>query len=94
MVHTEPDAIRALEDSLPVAMVLDLNLESGSGWNVLAHLKRLPGHDSTKVYVYTASDLGEGDQRKLHEDLVTIVHKHGENSLTGLVNSIVKNASS
>lgn len=90
VVHTEEEAIKLLREGLPTAMVLDLNLDGGSGWNVLAQMKRLPGHDCTRVFVYTAADLGEVERQKLQQELVTIVHKHGENSLSGLINSIVE----
>lgn len=92
-VATEKDALQILDEALPQAMILDLNLAQGSGWAVLAHLRNLPGNEKTRVFVYTASDLAEAERTRLTDTLVTIVHKHGSNSLSELVNSILKDGS-
>ena len=89
-VSTEKEALKILDEALPQAMILDLNLAQGSGWAVLAHLRTMPGHENTRVFVYTASDLQDSERDKLNETLVTIVHKHGNNSLSDLVGSILK----
>lgn len=90
VVATEGDAIASLREKLPEAMVLDLQLQQGNGWQVLAAMRKIVGHERTRVFVYTASDLNERERRRLQDDLVTIVHKHGSNSLSELVQSIVE----
>lgn len=89
VVGTEEEALAAMSGALPAAVVLDLQLRQGSGWQVLSGLKELDGHERTRVFVYTASDLEESERRTLQDGLVTIVHKHGHNSLKELVASIV-----
>ena len=89
VAHSESVARSLLEKSLPSVIVLDLNLEEGSGWSVLSFLRTLEGNERTRVFIYTASDLGEAERDKLNQKLVTIVHKHGDNSLSRLVSSIV-----
>jgi signal transduction histidine kinase/DNA-binding response OmpR family regulator len=89
VVGTELDARRVLAEELPDVLVLDLTLGQGSGWSVLAHLKGLNGHEKTRVFVYTASDLDEKEREKLSDNLATLVQKHGKNSLSDLVDSIV-----
>jgi len=89
MAATESQAKALLDEKLPTAMILDLNLAEGSGWAVLAYLRTLPNHEKTRVFVYTAADLAEEEQSRLSHDLVTIVHKHGSDSLGELVTSIV-----
>lgn len=92
VAFTEDEARLALDESLPSVLILDLNLEQGSGWSVLSYLRTLPGHEKTKVYVYTAADLGDKERARLNQNLVTIVHKHGSDSLGELVSSILKSS--
>ncbi|MCA9779526.1 MAG: response regulator, partial [Candidatus Eremiobacteraeota bacterium] len=89
VAHSESVARSLLEKSLPSVVILDLNLEEGSGWSVLSYLRTLEGNERTRVFVYTASDLGDQERSKLNQKLVTIVHKHGNDSLSQLVSSIV-----
>jgi CheY-like chemotaxis protein/anti-sigma regulatory factor (Ser/Thr protein kinase) len=89
VAHSESVARSLLEKSLPSVVILDLNLEEGSGWSVLSYLRTLEGNERTRVFVYTASDLGDKERGKLNQKLVTIVHKHGNDSLSQLVSSIV-----
>lgn len=89
VAHSESVARSLLEKSLPSVVILDLNLEEGSGWSVLSYLRTLEGNERTRVFVYTASDLGDQERNKLNQKLVTIVHKHGNDSLSQLVSSIV-----
>lgn len=89
LVSTRRAACEALDSGLPAALILDLNLEDGSGWPVLDHLHTLEGHSKTRVFVYTASDLGEDKQKELRDSFVTLIQKHGQNSLSSLVKQIV-----
>jgi signal transduction histidine kinase/DNA-binding response OmpR family regulator len=89
VAHSESVARRLLDKAIPSVLILDLNLEEGSGWSVLSYLRTLEGNERTRVFIYTASDLSEAEREKLSENLVTIVHKHGKDSLSQLVSSIV-----
>lgn len=90
VAHSESAARALLQEMMPSVIILDLNLEEGSGWSVLSYLKTLEGHERTRVFIYTASDLGEAERERLNQKLVTIVHKHGNDSLSQLVSSIVQ----
>jgi DNA-binding response OmpR family regulator len=85
----EREAREHLAASLPSVLILDLNLEEGSGWSILTYLRSLPESQKTRVFIYTASDLGGEELARLNESLVTIVTKHGRDSLSQLVSSIV-----
>jgi signal transduction histidine kinase/CheY-like chemotaxis protein len=85
----ETEACEHLSRALPAVLVLDLNLEEGSGWSVLSHLRGLPGSERTRVFVYTASDLTGEEKARLSESLVTVVTKQGGDSLSELVSTIV-----
>jgi len=94
LIDTERQACAQLSRNLPRALILDLNLDQGSGWFVLAHLRSLPGNELTKVYVYTAGDLNSGEVDRLGRSQVTLVYKHGPDSLPTLVNSILSSKES
>lgn len=87
----ESDAREHLRQGLPAVLILDLNLEEGSGWSVLTYLRSLPDSERTRVFVYTASDLSGEERARLNESFVTVVNKHGRDSLSELVSSIVEN---
>ena len=85
----EREAREHLANNLPSVLILDLNLEEGSGWSVLSYLRSLPESEKTRVFIYTASDLSGDELARLNDSLVTIVTKHGRDSLSQLVSSIV-----
>ena len=85
---TEQEAKDRLNTSLPSVLILDLNLEEGSGWSVLTHLRGLPGSETTRVFIYTASDLDENQLTRLKNGVATLITKHGQDSLARLVTSI------
>lgn len=90
VVFAREDEARAyLSSSLPAVLILDLNLEEGSGWSVLTYLRSLPDSRRTRVFIYTASDLSAEERKRLNESFVTVVNKHGRDSLSHLVGSIV-----
>lgn len=86
---SETQAREHLSQSLPAVLILDLNLEEGSGWSVLTYLRSLPDSEKTRVFIYTASDLSAEEKARLNESFVTVVNKHGRDSLTQLVGSVV-----
>jgi len=86
----EAPAREHLNRSLPGVLIVDLNLQEGSGWSLLSHLRSLPGNEKTRVLIYTASDLSSDEKLQLQKNLVSVVHKHGRDSLSELVNSIVR----
>lgn len=86
---SESQAREHLSHSLPAVLILDLNLEEGSGWSVLTYLRSLPESEKTRVFIYTASDLSAEEKARLNESFVTVVNKHGRDSLSQLVSSIV-----
>ena len=85
----ESEAREHLSRSLPAVLILDLNLEEGSGWSVLTYLRSLPDSERTRVFIYTASDLTAEEKARLNESFVTVVNKHGRDSLSQLVSTIV-----
>jgi signal transduction histidine kinase/CheY-like chemotaxis protein len=85
----EQEAREHLARSLPSVLILDLNLQQGSGWSLLSYLRTLPHHSKTKVFIYTASDLSSGEREQLKESFVSVVHKHGRDSLSELVSSLM-----
>jgi signal transduction histidine kinase/DNA-binding response OmpR family regulator len=85
----EGEAREHLSRSLPAVLILDLNLEEGSGWSVLTYLRSLPDSERTRVFIYTASDLTAEEKARLNESFVTVVNKHGRDSLSQLVSTIV-----
>ncbi len=87
---TEQEAVERLDVSLPSVLILDLNLEEGSGWSVLTHLRSLPGSETTRVFIYTASDLDENQLTRIKNGVATLITKHGQDSLTHLVSSITR----
>jgi signal transduction histidine kinase/DNA-binding response OmpR family regulator len=89
----EAEAREHLGRSLPAVLILDLNLEEGSGWSVLTYLRSLPDSEKTRVFIYTASDLSSEEKARLSESFVTVVNKHGRDSLGHLVSSIVDKSS-
>lgn len=88
VVGRESEACALLDQELPSALILDLNLEEGSGWNVLAHLRKQTNHHSTRVFIYTASDLEPEQKERLNSGLVTLVQKHGSDSLGRLLENL------
>ena len=86
---TEAEARRYLEKELPAVLILDLHLQQGSGWNLLSYLRGRPEAKKTKVFIYTASDLSQSEREQLKAHFVSIVQKHGQDSLRELVQSIV-----
>ncbi len=86
---TEAEAHAQLEKELPAVLILDLHLQQGSGWNLLSYLKSRPEAKDTKVFIYTASDLSQSEREQLKAHFVSIVQKHGQDSLRELVQSIV-----
>lgn len=88
LFHSESQAKEYLSKSLPAVLVLDLGLEEGSGWSLLAYLRELPDSGRTRVFVYTAADLSRQEQERLEESFATVVSKHGHDSLSQLVGSI------
>jgi signal transduction histidine kinase/CheY-like chemotaxis protein len=88
----EADARDHLAQGLPAVLILDLNLEEGSGWSLLSYLRGLPGSERTRVFIYTASDLCGEERARLSQSFATIVTKHGRDSLSELVSSIVGSA--
>lgn len=86
---TEAEARAQLEQELPAVLILDLHLQQGSGWNLLSYLKSRPDAKATKVFIYTASDLSQAEREQLKAHFVSIVQKHGQDSLRELVQSIV-----
>ncbi len=85
----EAEARQQLAKSLPAVLILDLNLQQGSGWSLLSYLRSLPDNKKTKVFIYTASDLSSHERDQLTANFVSLVHKHGRDSLSQLVGSIV-----
>ncbi len=88
----EAEAREHLALTLPDVLVLDLNLEEGSGWSLLAYLRGLPQSERTRVFVYTATDLTAEERERLNANFATVVAKHGGDSLSQLVGSIVSGA--
>ncbi len=85
---TEKEARALLEQETPAVLILDLHLEEGSGWSILSYFRSLPENERTRVFIYTASDLSQEEKESLRESFVTVVTKHGQDSLTELVNTI------
>lgn len=86
---TESAARAYLAQGLPGVLVLDLHLQEGSGWSLLGFVRSLPGADGTRVFIYTASDLSYEERERLQVQLVSVIQKHGSDSLKQLVSSIV-----
>ena len=85
----ESDARAHLDQKLPAVLILDLHLQHGSGWSLLSYLRGRPQAEKTKVFIYTASDLSLAEREQLKAQFVSIVQKHGQDSLRELVQSIV-----
>lgn len=85
---TEREARALLEEETPAVLILDLHLEEGSGWSILSYFRSLPENERTRVFIYTASDLSQEEKERLQESFVTVVTKHGQDSLAELVNKI------
>ena len=85
----EQEAREHLSQGLPAVLILDLHLQEGSGWSLLSHLRTLPDNKKTRVFIYTASDLTAQEREQLKDHFVSVVHKHGRDSLSQLVGSIV-----
>ena len=83
------DARAHLDQKLPAVLILDLHLQHGSGWSLLSYLRGRPQAEKTKVFIYTASDLSLAEREQLKAQFVSIVQKHGQDSLRELVQSIV-----
>jgi signal transduction histidine kinase/CheY-like chemotaxis protein len=85
---TEDEARAQLEKELPAVLILDLHLQQGSGWSLLSYLRSRPDAKSTKVFIYTASDLSQAERDQLKANFASVVKKHGQDSLRDLVQSI------
>lgn len=86
---TENEARAQLEKALPSVLILDLHLQQGSGWNLLSYLRGRSDLGDLKVFLYTASDLSPQEREQLKASFVSVVQKHGQDSLRELVQSIV-----
>lgn len=87
VAHTQEQALAAIEEKVPDCLVLDLELSHGSGRQVLAALRTTAGAERTRVVIYTAGDLEETERHRFAEGAVTVVHKHGHQSLQELLSS-------
>ncbi|MFN8610975.1 MAG: response regulator [Vulcanimicrobiota bacterium] len=81
---SEAEARQHLTGTTPAVVILDLHLKEGSGWGLLGDLK-----GRTKVFVYTASDLSQAEREQLKAHFVSVVQKHGQDSLRQLVQSVI-----
>lgn len=81
---TEAEARQYLSSANPAVVILDLHLKEGSGWGLLGDLR-----GRSKVFVYTASDLSQAEREQLKAHFVSVVQKHGQDSLRELVQSVV-----
>ncbi|MBS2035143.1 response regulator [bacterium] len=81
---SESEARQHLSHTTPAVVILDLHLKEGSGWGLLGDLRGL-----TKVFVYTASDLTQAEREQLKAHFVSVVQKHGQDSLRQLVQNVV-----
>lgn len=77
------EARRQLESAAPGAVVLDLGLPDGDGFEVLDILRQL--NLRVPVVVYTARDLSEDDMQRLNDRLVEVVQKQGDQGLARLL---------
>ena len=89
VVATEDEALVELKKQLPSVLILDLHLQQGSGWNILNELRSQAGAETVQVLIYTASDLSLQERERLKAKFVSVVQKHGQDSLRELVRSII-----
>jgi signal transduction histidine kinase/CheY-like chemotaxis protein len=75
------EAVEALHDRLPGAMILDLGLPRMDGYGVLQELRRLPSGDAVTVVVYTARDLGPDERAVLDGGQVRYIGKGSRQGL-------------
>lgn len=81
-------ALRALAQSLPKAMILDLMLPGVDGFDVLAGLRSLPAGTDVPVIVYTAKTLESGDLSRLNTGVVRVVYKNSAHSLDEVIGAV------
>jgi signal transduction histidine kinase/CheY-like chemotaxis protein len=68
-------AIEAIDERLPQAMILDLMLPHHDGFQVLEHLRGRPGGGDVPVIVYTAMDLTPEERARLSGGVVEVLTK-------------------
>lgn len=84
-------AIAALRDRMPGAVVLDLGLPEADGFTVMQALRQMPGGADVTVVVYSARDLADADRARLDGGPVRFI---GKGSADGLerVSTFVRRA--
>lgn len=97
-VRVATDGRKALEEvaqRLPRLVVLDLLLPEMDGFEVLQHLRRLPGGPDVPIIVYTGKDLDETERSRLNHGFVEIIQKagNGVESVAGAVKRVLAGAS-
>lgn len=81
-------ALAAIDDRLPRAMILDIMLPEVDGFGVLEELRKRPGGREVAVVVYTALDLDGVQRKRLNGGPIEILDKHSAGSVDRVVSKV------
>jgi len=74
-VYGSRSALRALKESVPDVVFLDINMPNVDGFEVLSYIRRSPGVENTPVVVITSDDQPETANRAKVLGAVSLVVK-------------------